>query len=161
LLQVGGAIFKRLGMGGGYRCGQKSDGVLWCWGYEFYGVFGNGTAFSVSLDTLVRAAGGKSYSQATFGAGHICGLNSGSVECWGSNHEGQVGGTIGTDRYTPGPISGGISFASVTSAPNAFTNCGISTAGRAYCWGFGNLGELGNGTILTSSADPVLVKLVR
>jgi alpha-tubulin suppressor-like RCC1 family protein len=161
LLQIGGSTFKRLGMGGGYRCGQNSDGVLWCWGYEFYGVFGNGTAFTVSLDTLVRAAGGKSYSQVAFGAGHICGLNSGSVECWGHNDNGEAGGTIGTDRHTPGPISGGISFASITSATNAFTNCGISTAGRAYCWGFGNLGELGNGTILTSSADPVLVKLVR
>jgi alpha-tubulin suppressor-like RCC1 family protein len=161
LIQVGGTTFQRLGMGGGYRCGQKSDGVLWCWGYEFYGVFGNGTSFTASPDTLVRAAGGKSYSQVAFGGGHICGLNSGSVECWGYNHDGQAGGTIGTDRYTPGPISGGISFASVTSGPNAFTNCGISTAGRAYCWGFGNLGELGNGTILTSSADPVLVRLVR
>ena len=43
----------------------------------------------------------------------------------------------------------------------ALTGLGISTAGRAYCWGFGQLGNLGNGTISTSSADPVLVKLVR
>lgn len=161
LLQVGGTTFKGLGMGGPHRCGQNSDGVLWCWGYEFYGVFGNGTFITASPDTLVRAAGGKSYSQVAFGSEHICGLNGGSVECWGNNAVGQVGGTIGTDRYTPGPISGGISFASVTSASNASTTCGISTAGRAYCWGYGELGELGSGTILKSSADPVLVKLVR
>jgi alpha-tubulin suppressor-like RCC1 family protein len=161
LLQVGGATFTRLGMGGSHRCGQKADGVLWCWGYEFYGAFGNGTAFTQAPDTLVRAAGGKSYGQAVLGATHMCGLNAGNVECWGHNDVGQAGGTIGADRYSPGPISGGISFATVTSGPSAFTTCGISTAGRAYCWGFGNLGELGNGTILTSSADPVLVKLVR
>jgi alpha-tubulin suppressor-like RCC1 family protein len=161
LLQVNGATFPRMGMGSGHRCGQKSDGVLWCWGYEFYGVFGNGTSFTTAPDTLVRAAGGKSYSHVAFGSGHICGLNGGSVECWGHNDNGQAGGTIGSDRLVPGPISGGISFASITSGPNAFTSCGISTAGRAYCWGFGNLGELGNGTVLTSSADPVLVKLVR
>lgn len=161
LLQVGGATFARIGMGSVYRCGQKSDGVVWCWGADFSGAFGNGTAFTNSPDTLVRVAGGKSYSLITFGIGHMCGLNSGSVECWGLNHDGQAGGTIGSDRYTPGPISGGITFASVTSAPNSSTNCGISTAGRAYCWGFGQLGNLGNGTISTSSADPVLVKLVR
>jgi alpha-tubulin suppressor-like RCC1 family protein len=160
LLQVGGTTFTRLGMGQSLRCGQNSDGVLWCWGYEDWGSFGNGTAFTGSPDTLVRVAGGKSYSQVTVGSIHICGLNGGIVECWGGNQLGQAGGTIGTDRHTPGPISGGISFASITSGPNAFTNCGISTAGRAYCWGSGGLGELGNGT-LTSSADPVLVKLVR
>jgi alpha-tubulin suppressor-like RCC1 family protein len=161
LLQVGGATFKRVGMGAAYRCGQKSDGVLWCWGADFFGAFGNGTAITNSPDTLIRVAAGKSYSQVTFGYGHICGLNSGSVECWGYNYDGEAGGTIGTDRYTPGPISGGINFVSVTSGPNAITSCGISTAGRAYCWGSGDQGKLGNGTDHTSSADPVLVKLVR
>jgi alpha-tubulin suppressor-like RCC1 family protein len=161
LLQVGGTTFKRLGMGGTHRCGQNSDGVLWCWGYGFYGVFGNGTSLTASPDTLVRAAGGKSYSQVAFGSGHICGLNGTSLECWGNNQVGQAGSTTGTERDTPGAIGGGIDFASVASGPNAFTTCGISTAGRAYCWGYGQLGELGSGTILTSSADPVLVKLVR
>jgi alpha-tubulin suppressor-like RCC1 family protein len=161
LLQVGGTIFTRVGMGGVYRCGQKSDGVLWCWGADYYGSFGNGTASPYSPDTAVRAAGGKTYSQLTFGSAHMCGLNGDAVECWGQNYYGQAGGPIGSDRYNPGPINGGLSFASVTSGPNAFTNCGISTAGRAYCWGNGELGNLGNGTVLTSSADPVLVKLVR
>ncbi|MFL5599547.1 MAG: Ig-like domain-containing protein [Gemmatimonadaceae bacterium] len=161
LLQVGGAIFSQVGMGVTYRCGQKSDGVLWCWGYGYNGAFGNGTEVTVSPDTLTRAAGGKAYNQVTVGRTHICGLNNGAVECWGSDYEGQAGGPIGVDRYSPGPISGGINFASVTTGPNASTTCGISTAGRAYCWGLGNLGQLGNGSLATSSADPVLVKLVR
>jgi alpha-tubulin suppressor-like RCC1 family protein len=161
LIQVGGTIFTRVGMGSVYRCGQKSDGILWCWGADYYGSFGNGTASPYSPDTAIRAAGGKTYAQITFGAAHMCGQNGSVVECWGQNYYGQAGGPIGSDRYTPGPINGGISFASVTSGPNAFTSCGISTAGRAYCWGNGELGNLGNGTVLTSSADPVLVKLVR
>jgi alpha-tubulin suppressor-like RCC1 family protein len=160
LLQVGGTIFQRVGMGGVYRCGQKSDGVLWCWGADYYGSFGNGTASPYSPDTATRAAGGKSYSQITFGSGHMCGLNGTAVECWGQNYYGQGGGPIGSDRYNPGPINGGMNFVSVFSGSNAFTNCGISPAGRAYCWGENDLGQLGNGT-LTSSADPVLVKLVR
>ncbi|HJP58617.1 MAG TPA: Ig-like domain-containing protein [Gemmatimonadaceae bacterium] len=160
LLQVSGAIFQKLGMGGVYRCGQKSDGVLWCWGYEYYGMWGNGNASTASPDSLVRAAGGKPYAEFAFGNAHMCGRNAGAVECWGNNYDGQGGGPIGVDRYTPGPISGGIAFASITSGPNSSTNCGISTAGRAYCWGNGRLGNLGNGT-LTSTPDPVLVKLVR
>jgi len=159
LVQVGGTIFQRVGMGGVYRCGQKSDGVLWCWGADYYGSFGNGTASPYSPDTAIRAAGGKSYSQITFGSAHMCGLNGDAVECWGQNYYGQAGGPIGSDRYNPGPINGGMNFVSVSSGSNAFTNCGISPAGRAYCWGENDLGQLGNGT-LTSSADPVLVKLV-
>lgn len=161
LLQVGGATFQKLGMGGVFRCGQKSDGVVWCWGYDYYGAFGNGTAVTAAPDTLVRVAGGKPYDQITVGNGHMCGLNAGSVECWGLNYSGQVGGVIGTDRYTPGPISGGITFSSVTAGTHSYTVCGISTAGRGYCWGDGRSGNLGNGTINTSSPDPVLVKLVR
>jgi alpha-tubulin suppressor-like RCC1 family protein len=160
LLQVGGATFPVLGMGNVYRCGQKSDGVIWCWGVDYWGNFGNGQPSAVT-DTLVRAAGGKSYAQAAFGRLHVCGLNSdGSVECWGNGYDGQVGAGIGVDRTTPGPIGGGITFASITSSADADTNCGISTAGRAYCWGNGRIGQLGNGTVV-SSTDPVLVKLVR
>ena len=161
LLQVGGATFPKFGMGNVYRCGQKADGVISCWGADNYGCFGNGG--TVTSDTLIRAAGGKSYAQAAFGRLHVCGLNSGSVECWGSGYYGQVGGARGVDRSTPGSVSGGVTFASITSGPNSDLNCGISTAGRAYCWGNGELGQLGNGTLgtLASSAEPVLVKLVR
>jgi alpha-tubulin suppressor-like RCC1 family protein len=147
-------------MGSPYRCGQNSDGVLWCWGSDIDGTFGNGIAVTASPHTLLQAAGGKSYSQVAFGTRHMCGLNSGSAECWGYNEHGEAGGALGVLRYTPGTLGGGISFATITSGPNAFTTCGISTAGRAYCWGFGIFGQLGNGA-LTSSADPVLVKLVR
>jgi alpha-tubulin suppressor-like RCC1 family protein len=160
LLQVGGTVFQKVGMGALYRCGQKSDGVLWCWGYTSNGTFGNGTANTTSPDTLVLAAGGKSYAQIAFGRIHICGMNGGIAECWGYNQDGEAGGTVGVDRYTPGSLSGGISFSSVTSGSTASTTCGISVAGRGYCWGYGSQGQLGNGSILSASADPLLVKLV-
>jgi alpha-tubulin suppressor-like RCC1 family protein len=160
LLQVSGATFTKLGMGVVYRCGQTSDGVVRCWGYDVSGAFGNGIANTTSPDALVLVAGGKSYAQITFGRSHMCGMTDGVAQCWGLSSAGQAGGTIGIDRYTPGSLSGGITFVSVTSSPNADATCGISIAGRAYCWGFGNLGQLGNGIILSASADPVLVKLV-
>jgi alpha-tubulin suppressor-like RCC1 family protein len=161
VLQVGGATFLRIGIGGVFRCGQKQDATVWCWGYDYDGAFGNGIAYTNSADTLSRVASGRPFPQITIGGRHMCGRTAGVVECWGYNVDGEAGGTPGTDRFTPGSLSGGIDFASVTSGPNSFTTCGISTAGRAYCWGFGQLGNLGNGTIATSSADPVLVKLVR
>jgi alpha-tubulin suppressor-like RCC1 family protein len=42
------------------------------------------------------------------------------------------------------PVSGGLGFAAV-SAGSGHT-CGVTSSGTAYCWGFGNDGEIGDGT---------------
>ena len=82
----------------------------------------------------------------------------GSVKCWGSGEYGA--GSQGGDRLTPTLLDGGILFSTLFGSPNTGTTCGLSVAGRAYCWGDGRFGELGNNAAL-SSAQPVLVKLAR
>lgn len=159
LLQVRGATLPTFDVGDIFRCGQKFDGTIWCWGMDYWGYFGNGVAGTPS-DTLVRAAGGRTYGQTAFGASHSCAVNAGTVECWGNNDYGQAGGTVGVNRLTPGPVASGFTFASVFAGPVSSHTCGVSAAGRAYCWGYGPFGQLGNGAFV-SGADPVLVKLVR
>ena len=51
-------------------------------------------------------------------------------------------------------MSGGHTFAAL-SGGSQYT-CGVTTTGAAYCWGFGDYGQLGNG-INTSSPTPVAV----
>ena len=162
LLQVSGELFPTFGMSYGFRCGQKLDGSIRCWGTDFNN-FGNGTGFPFRSSTPVIAAGGKAYEYGsmTLGGSHACGMNSGSVECWGNGFDGQPGGTVGVDRNTPGPVLAlGIRFEKIVSGPVSSTSCGIATDGRTYCWGNGRFGQLGNGS-MTSSAVPVQVKLVR
>jgi len=47
-------------------------------------------------------------------------------------------------RTSPVPVSGGMTFNAV-SAGEGFS-CGVTTSGRAFCWGDNFAGELGTGT---------------
>lgn len=163
LLQVAGSTFVFFGMtGGGAKCGTKPELTIECWGSNSRH-FGNGSGFPTVASAPVVAAGGRTfeYGSVIFGATHVCGLNTGLIECWGNGDVGQSGGTIGIHRDAPGQVGvEGVKFSKIVSSPVAFHSCGIATTGRSYCWGHGIVGKLGNGT-MTSSAVPVLVKLVR
>ena len=89
------------------------------------------------------------------GGFHTCMLTSeGDAYCWGSNSSGQLGTattqncrnefTTGSCSPTPLPVSGGLSFASL-SAAGAHT-CGLTPEGDAYCWGSNVSGQLGTTT---------------
>lgn len=79
------------------------------------------------------------------GVNSSCGLTSeGAAYCWGWNQFGQLGDGTTTDRVTPVPVAGGLTFRSLLAA-GAHT-CGVTTDGAAYCWGRNTDGELGDGT---------------
>lgn len=81
-----------------------------------------------------------------------CGLlASGKAYCWGWNGDGQLGSALPYPQaQTPTPVSGNITFSSITPG------CGIAVGGQAYCWGRNDFGQLGNGTF-TSSPSPTVV----
>src|SRR5262249_51929877 len=62
------------------------------------------------------------------------------------------GSTVRSD--TPVAVAGGLTFATL-SAGDSY-NCGVTTAGAAYCWGDNTYGQLGNGSY-ASSRTPVAV----
>ncbi|MEE9183830.1 MAG: RCC1 domain-containing protein [Acidimicrobiia bacterium] len=66
----------------------------------------------------------------------------------------ELGDGTNTASTVPVGVSGGLTFQSLSAAP--FHNCGLTTAGAAYCWGQNNWSQLGNGTN-TDSGVPVVV----
>ena len=93
---------------------------------------------------VVTAAGDIAALEA--GEDFTCALNrAGKAYCWGWGQFDQLGNGAAADQSTPTPVSGSLSFGSI-SGGGAHT-CAITRGGQAYCWGSNRLGELGTGTV--------------
>jgi alpha-tubulin suppressor-like RCC1 family protein len=159
LLQHGGATYAGLDVTGGMICGRTAPGGLTCTGFSHFGEFGNGVA-STNTATPLAVAGGATFAQAALGRIHICArVADNTVQCWGGGDYGSGEGGV-ANTLTPTTIAGGIAFSTLFGSPQAGHTCGLSTAGRAYCWGDGRFGQLGDNAALTRF-QPVLVKLAR
>jgi len=102
----------------------------------------------------VGVLGGEQRAQVSAGVGHSCAVVSdGSAWCWGRGDYGQLGtGTIG-DVLSPVRVNGsswgsghGQVAATAISAGENHT-CAVVSDGLAWCWGRGDYGQLGTGTI--------------
>jgi alpha-tubulin suppressor-like RCC1 family protein len=90
----------------------------------------------------------------TAGAGHACArLGDGTVWCWGSNDEGQLGiGTVGSFVNTPARVTA-VSGATRVVA-GGYHTCALADGVRhLYCWGRNREGQLGIGNT-TSTGTP-------
>jgi len=94
------------------------------------------------------------------GGGSACGVTvSGSAYCWGGGGSGKLGNGATTDSTIPVAVSAGTrsaddTFASLTVGVTFA--CGLTGAGKAFCWGSNSYGQLGNGTQVSAST-PVTV----
>ena len=85
------------------------------------------------------------------GTGHSCGVERGTGKawCWGWNSFGQIGdgtsghGGFGADRTAPAPVAEGRIFTSLVAGDSH--TCGLATSGTAYCWGYNQYGQVGDG----------------
>jgi alpha-tubulin suppressor-like RCC1 family protein len=69
-----------------------------------------------------------------------------TVACWGSNDQGQLGnGATGTST-SPVAVAG-LSEPVFQISVNRARTCAVVGTGDVWCWGEGDHGELGNGTI--------------
>ncbi len=99
---------------------------------------------------------GLAYGQLVSGVGfHTCSrINDGSVRCWGSNSDGQLGDGTTSNRNTPVAVTGLTGVTQV--AAGGFHSCALVSGGTVRCWGSNTDGQLGDGTT-TPSTSPVTV----
>ena len=69
----------------------------------------------------------------------------GRAWCWGPNDYGQLGTGDVTQGNTPRRTAEGYAFGRISVSTGGAFACGITTAGRAYCWGNQEGGRLGDG----------------
>jgi alpha-tubulin suppressor-like RCC1 family protein len=141
--------------GGYHTCALKTNGSVWCWGYNAYGQLGNGNTTQqtspVAVTTLTSGI-----AAIAAGGSHSCAVsNAGAVSCWGYNSSGQLGDNTTTQRTSPVAVSGATSDVASVTAGWSFT-CALTTGGAAKCWGNNGYGQLGDNTTANKSA-PITV----
>ena len=140
----GGRRWRHLTTGAGFACGVTSDFKAWCWGLNIRGQLGDGT--TTNRLHMVQVVGGHKFRQIRAGAGHVCALDTSNVAfCWGYNLFGQVGdGSTAHRRTSPVRVAGSHKFVELSGRTHH--TCGLTAAGKAWCWGRNESGALGDGT---------------
>jgi alpha-tubulin suppressor-like RCC1 family protein len=149
--------FRSIDVGDEFTCAAASGGTAYCWGRNQMGQLGTSAGSFVSANPVPLAvAGGRTYDVVFAGLGHACGITtSGQAYCWGRRVDGQGGsGASGSGEIAPQAVSGGLTWTTLDLGSRH--TCGIASSGKAYCWGYNELGQLGTGDT-TSSNVPVLV----
>ncbi len=127
-------------------CGRKSDGSLYCWGYNQRGQLGVGDTDSRDVPTRV---GTETWSQVFMGGlgEHVCATRAAddSLWCWGSNDEGALGTGDTTSSMVPVPVDGS-AWRSVSIGHQS--TLGVKADGTLWQWG--------SLTALTANAETLL-----
>jgi alpha-tubulin suppressor-like RCC1 family protein len=155
-------------------CALLTSGGVDCWGSG-----GGGTRTGDStVPVKVKGVGGSGILAGVASLGSTSGifpaetycavLTSGGADCWGTGIDGQLGnGSFGgTSGGSTVPVKvkgagGSGTLTGVVTVRGSLTDanfCAIVTSGGVACWGYGQAGELGNGTTINSDV-PVAAKL--
>jgi alpha-tubulin suppressor-like RCC1 family protein len=148
----------------GHACGLLTDRTVVCWGLNDFGQLGNGrtgpgTCMSgQACSTRPMAVAGLTGATAVAaGTSHSCALlSSATVECWGDDRYGQLGGgSIGTGSAIPVVVTNLSGVVAIAGAGEH--TCALVSGGTVDCWGHNVHGQLGDGT-KSDSASAVEVK---
>ena len=166
---LAGKKIKQVSVGFENVCVVDSGGKAYCWGNGTHGTLGNGLTAISNVPVAVSTSGvlaGKTIKQITASDFHTCAIASdGEAYCWGGNTDGQLGNNSTNQSNVPVtvlppqgaiPLLGG-QFKQI-SAEGGNRTCAIAYGDRAYCWGEGRYGGLGNNST-TNSRRPVAVSM--
>ncbi|MEP7157412.1 MAG: hypothetical protein ABI905_16650 [Betaproteobacteria bacterium] len=143
----------RLAAGADHSCVVTSAGSLKCWGSNGDGQLGVPVS-SPRFDAVVVPGLDGGVKTVSAGLAHTCAvMTNGTVKCWGSNQNGQVGNnSFGPEPVTTPTTVAGLSNVVSVSAGHQHT-CAVNAAGGVKCWGAP--GQLGTGGVQAFSLVPV------
>ena len=155
---------RQIGSGEGSRaCAISLSNRAYCWGSGSSGALGNNSTTNSSIPVAVNTTGvlaGKTIKQISAGSFHTCAIASDNkAYCWGSGTSGQLGDNLYTNSSIPVAVNttGVLAGKTIKQISNGSSHtCAIASDDKAYCWGIGTSGQLGNNSAANSSV-PVRV----
>ncbi|MDO4781243.1 MAG: hypothetical protein Q4A34_02540 [Candidatus Saccharibacteria bacterium] len=157
------AYFTHISVGVYHTCALASNNKIYCWGYGGYMHLGNGSSSDKSTPSLVAQGELPSnayFTKVTAGTHHTCALASNDkAYCWGSGGQGRLGNGSSSDKSTPSLVAQGelpndAYFTHISA--RGYHTCALASNNKAYCWGDGGQGRLGNGST-SSKSTPTIV----
>ena len=140
-----------------------SQGKVYTWGSNDYGVLGNGTTEDSNIPICIselpdNILNGKNIVEICTGSYNTAVIDEqGKVYMWGYNYYGQLGnGQYYSNKYTPiciSDIEGNLLKGKrvVNISAGSYHTIAIDEEGKVYAWGDNGYGQLGNGTTESSS----------
>lgn len=147
----------KVSAGGSSSAAIKSDGTLWTWGINNFGILGNNSTAARSSPGSV-AGGGSNWNKISMGSGSHCMATKtdGTLWTWGLNSSGELGTGNTTSRSSPGTVAGGgTDWGEISTGGNH--SVAAKNTGTLWSWGGNAAGQLGNGTT-TSRSSPSTVQ---
>lgn len=148
----GAALVAAVSAGANHTCAVGTSGSLTCWGGNDEGQLGDSSSSRQPRPVPVR--GPRAWITVSAGEHYTCAVTStNDAYCWGNNDEGQLGFRLQSGARSPVPRSvSGINLKLLSVTAGRQHTCGVLTDGRAFCWGSGERGRLGNGGSAGSAA---------
>jgi alpha-tubulin suppressor-like RCC1 family protein len=127
-----------------HACAVKTNGSVYCWGYNADGELGNGGNSNSSVPVAV--SGAYLFGQVSTGAYYTCGVTtSGAVSCWGDNSYGQFGNGTASPSVTPTTPLNALSGAVREVQGGSSFTCVRGGTEQVKCAGDNSAGQLGTG----------------
>ncbi len=137
--------------GGNSSFAIDSQGNLFAWGSDEFGVLGLGRGLSSAVPVLTLQ--GQQYEQISGGLNFAIGLKAdGALWGWGINSKGQLGDGTTTNHSAPVRIGAGYSAVAV----GYYHTVALKNDGSLWTWGGNSSGALGDGT-LSKRATPMQI----
>jgi alpha-tubulin suppressor-like RCC1 family protein len=153
-----GTTAKQVATMPGTTCVVTTAGAVQCCGRNGSGQLGNGdtTGASKSTPQLAIVA---NVQQLTAGGAHFCALMlDGSVQCWGSNSNGQIGAGTG-NQFAPVLVLPSTPTKAFAVVGGGLFTCARMSDGTAKCWGADGRAQLGDGGSADVSSPKTITAL--
>ena len=118
---------------GAHTCAVLASGAVECWGADSDGEIGNGVSRAIR-SSRPTGRGHRTAIQVVTGDRHTCALLAdGTVECWGSESDGELGDGDAEDSPVPVAVTGITTATQISAAGDH--SCALLADGTVSCWG--------------------------